>query len=339
MEQERRAIRFGLVVIVFAVVWKLMGSGMWEPVADLLSRPRVASFLMYLETGRVASVQETLPMQTIAPTLAVVATEPATVPTTQPPRVTVTFSAEEGALTEVFNATRYGVDAGALVTQPLSWDLTQEGATVLIVHTHATESFTMDGEQYVESSKYRTLDERYNMVRVGEELAGVLESYGITVIHDRTLHDYPSYTGAYNSSRKAVEGYLKENPGIVLVLDLHRDSVELSNGSQMGTTATVNGKEAAQMMFVMGTDDGGLVHPRWRDNLALAVMLQTRLEQTAPGLMRPLYLRRERFNQDLLPGMLLVEMGAAGNTLQEALQAAQALGHAIGALRYGANLS
>ena len=195
MEQERRAIRFGLVMIMFAVFWKLLSSGMWEPVAEFLSQPRVASFLMYLETGRVVSAEETAPAQTVA----VVATEPTAQPTTEPPKRPMTFSAEDGALTEVFNATRYAVDAGALVTQPLSWDLTQEGAKVLIVHTHATESFTKDGEDYVESSKYRTLDEHYNMVRVGEELAGVLESYGITVLHDRTLHDYPSYTGSYNS--------------------------------------------------------------------------------------------------------------------------------------------
>lgn len=335
-------------MIAFAVVWKLLSSGILQPVAAFLGQPGVASFLMYLETGRVASVPATAPTVsttvpteaatvsvTVEPTVAVMATEPPT----EPPRVPVTFTPEDGALTDVFNATRYAADAAELVTRPLAWDLTQGGPKVLIFHTHATESFTKNGESYVESSQYRTLDEGYNMVRVGEELARVLESYGIGVIHDRTLHDYPSYTGAYNSSRKAVQNYLEQYPDIALVLDVHRDAVELSNGAQMDTSAAVNGQESAQLMLVMGSDAGGLTHPQWQENLALAVKLQSQLERTAPGLMRPLYLRKERFNQDLMPGMLLVEVGAAGNTLQEALVAAQALGHAIGALRYGANTS
>lgn len=324
-------------MILVAALWTLAGGG--RPVTEFFGRPEVASFLLYLETGRVVHpTEETVPTVTDAPTAP---TPPPTqaVLATEPPRLPMAFTAQDGALTEVFNATKYAADVEALVTRPLDWELTQGGPKVLILHTHATESYTQSGERYEETVKFRTLDEAHNMLRVGDALKQVLESYGISVIHDRTLHDYPSYTGSYNSSRRAAEHYLQQYPGIELILDVHRDAVELSSGAQMDTSATVSGQESSQLMLVLGTDAGGLEHPNWQENLSLAVKLQSLLERESPGLMRPLYLRKERFNQDLLPGMLLVEVGAAGNTLQEALTAAEALGHAIAALRYGANTS
>ena len=278
---------------------------------------------------QVAAMETTVPEITVP--------ETTVAQTTAPVKLPVSFSQEDGRLVELSNATHYGVELAQLVTKPLRWDLTEGGAKVLIVHTHATESFTKEGESYEESGNFRTLNESYNMVQVGAVMAQVLRSYGIEVIHDRTLHDYPSYNGSYSASRKTVEGYLAQYPDIALVLDVHRDSVELESGRQMDTSAQVNGKESARLMLVMGTDAGGLHHPQWQENVALAVQLHAQLERTAPGIMRQLYLRKERFNQDLLPGMLLVEVGAAGNTLAEALTAAEALGHAIGALRYGTN--
>ncbi len=329
-------MQMGLWMVVFAVLWKAMGGGLLQSVTEKLKEPSVASFLLYLETGRAVSADAVSATQ-----VAEVLTKPpptaAATETTAPAKLPLGFSPEDGLRVELFNATNYGVDMGQLVTKSLQWDLTEGGPKVLILHTHATESYTKAGQTYEESGNFRTLNEEYNMVRIGEALAGVLESYGIGVIHDRTLHDYPSYTGAYNASRKTVERYLQQYPGIVLVLDLHRDAVELSNGRQMDTSARVSGKEAAQLMLVMGTDAGGLQHPVWQENLTVAAQLHARLEDDAPGLMRPLYLRKERFNQDLLSGMLLVEVGAAGNTQEEALVAVEALGHAIGAMRYGTN--
>jgi len=337
-------MRLGLWMIVFAVLWKVVGSGVLQTVAEKLKGPSVAAFLLYLETGRVVPPETaaTEPQQTLAAVATETTVPQTTVETTVPQttaeqRLPVAFTKEEGVLVDMSNATRYAVDLEQLVTRPVNWDLTQGGPKVLIVHTHATESFTKAGESYEESGNFRTLNEGYNMVRVGEVLAQVLGSYGIEVIHDRTLHDYPSYNGSYNASRKTVERYLQQFPDLALVLDVHRDAVELADGRQMDTSAQVNGRESARLMLVMGTDAGGLHHPRWQENLTVAAQLHAQLERSAPGIMRQLYLRRERFNQDLLPGMLLVEVGAAGNTLPEALTAAEALGHAIGALRYGTN--
>jgi stage II sporulation protein P len=205
---------------------------------------------------------------------------------------------------------------------------------VLILHTHTTESYTRAGENYVETSDYRTLNEDYNMLSIGARVAEILEENGITVVHDRTLHDYPSYNGSYNHARKSMQTYLRQYPGIRLVLDLHRDATDGESG-QLRTLSTIGGKTAAQLMLVMGTDEAGLTHDNWQQNLALALKLQAQLERQAPGITRPTILRAQRFNQDLSTGALLVEVGAAGNTHHEAMLAAEELAKAIVALSKG----
>ena len=108
----------------------------------------------------------------------------------------------------------------------------EEGPQVLIVHTHASEAYTMPpGEEYVPSGECRTTDCAYTVVRVGDELARTLEDAGLTVLHDTTLHDYPEYSGAYNRSLETVEAYLEEYPTISFVLDVHRDAFAGPAGS------------------------------------------------------------------------------------------------------------
>ena len=123
------------------------------------------------------------------------------------------------------------------------------------------------------------------------------------------------------------------------MLDIHRDSVTDKNGKQVRLTADINGKKSAQLMLVVGTDANGLKHPDWPDNMALAVKLHAQLEKSVPGICRPISFRKQRFNQDLSPGALIVEVGAAGNSRQEALLAAEQLARAILALAKGTAVS
>ena len=209
---------------------------------------------------------------------------------------------------------------------------------MLIYHSHACECYTKEpGQQYQQQDNCRTTAREYNMVAVGDALTALLEAAGITVIHDRQLHDEPYYANAYTNSRRSVESYLQEYPSICLVLDLHRDAAILANGGHYATRATVDGQPAAQLMLVVGTDYAGGMHPNWSENLALALKMQAVLEKNCPGITRAITLRGSRFNQDLLPGALLIEVGASGNTLEEALRAVPVLADAIIALQYGAN--
>ena len=72
---------------------------------------------------------------------------------------------------------------------------------VLIYHTHTTESFEpFVRENYDAEFNYRTTDETKNVIMVGDAIQAELEAQGIGVIHVRTIHDYPSYNGAYDRS-------------------------------------------------------------------------------------------------------------------------------------------
>ena len=208
----------------------------------------------------------------------------------------------------------------------------EEGPQVLIVHTHGSEAYTMPpGEEYEASSECRTTDCNYNVVRIGDEIAAALEEAGISVIHDATLHDYPQYSGAYDRSLATINSYLEQYPSISFVLDIHRDAISDGEGNMYKVVSNVAGVNAAQMTFVIGTDGGGLEHPQWRENLKLAAAVQQRLCEDYPTLMRPITVRNSRYNQHVTTGSLLVEMGAAGNSLDEALLSARLLGQALAA--------
>ena len=249
----------------------------------------------------------------------------ATIPATEP--TLPSYSDADGL--ELYYASTEDPDIPALLAQPLRWNLRGEEPTVLIVHTHTTESYTRVDEPYTESAAWRTADEDYNMVAIGEIVKRILEENGIPVIHDRELHDYPSYNGSYTRTRKAIKDYVNQYSSIQLVLDLHRDAAG-EGSNQMRTSATVDGEPSAQLMLVMGTN-----YDSYPENLSLALKLHAQLEQQCPGITRPLQLRAARFNQDLCPGSLLVEVGAAGNTHPEARRAAEQLSEAIVALAEG----
>jgi len=341
MKQERRAIRVGVALILLAAVWRLAGGGGGDRLLSFFQKPDVAAFLVYLETGRVVrlSAQAQTEPQTVTTLPQPSQPEETTpsLPAQTEPAPSLRFAPEDSGLLSVYKACSYSVDKETLLMQSLDWDLTGPEPTVLILHTHTTESYTKGALDYVETATYRTLDTQYNMVQVGARLTQRLQQLGIGVIHDTSVHDYPSYTGSYNHSRKTTKEYLEQYPSLKLVLDIHRDAAENSDGSQMATAATVDGQDSAQLMLLVGSDAAGLSHPNWRENMALAAKLQVTLEKQWPGITRPLCFRAERFNQDLLPGALLVEVGTAGNTLEEALVAADSLAWAISQLAKGAN--
>jgi stage II sporulation protein P len=206
-----------------------------------------------------------------------------------------------------------------------------EGPQVLIVHTHTSEAYTpSDGNRYEASDTMRTQDPNFNILRVGDVLSAHLEEAGLSVLHDCTVNDYPSYAGAYSRSGAVVEQALAEHPSIRMVIDLHRDALCSDTVVYKTVAELPDAEPCAQVMFVVGTDSLGLEHPDWRENLKLAVWLQNAVSQRHPTLLRPIDLVRERYNQHLSRGMMLIEIGSSGNTLPEAVRAAELLGDAMG---------
>lgn len=206
------------------------------------------------------------------------------------------------------------------LTEDFDARLVDGAPQVLILHSHGSEAYTPAGDtEVVWSGDYRTTDSRYNVVSVGDAMAEEFTNAGISVLHDRTLYDYPSYSGAYDRSLAAIESYLAQYPSIRFVLDIHRDAIADSEGNQYKVVSTIEEEgTAAQLTLVMGSDGSGLSHPEWMENLKLAVAIQERIAGDYPTLMRPMLLRNSRYNQHATTGSLLVEVGAAGNSPEEA---------------------
>ncbi len=229
------------------------------------------------------------------------------------------------------NSTGEKIDIKSLLNKNLSFKIKQNNEPqVLIMHTHTTESYMMeDKDYYTEEYKSRTTNNDKNMAKVGTIIAQKLNENGIKTIHDKTKHDYPEYTGSYGRAAKTVTSYLKKYPSIKIVLDLHRDAVTAEDGKAKLVT-TINGKKAAQIMLVMGSQTGGITgHPNWKENLSLAFKLQQTVEKKYPTIARPVMLASKKYNQSLSKGSLLIEFGTDVNTLDEACYSAELVGDSL----------
>jgi len=226
------------------------------------------------------------------------------------------------------NESKYQINEKELLNEKLDFNITAGKPCVLIVHTHGSESYTASkAYNYEQTENYRTRDSKYNMIRIGEELKKRLEAAGVGVIHDKTINDYPSYNDSYNKTEKVIRANLQKYPSICFVFDIHRDAAGDSD-NPIKFTSTVNGEKAAQVMIVCGSNQN-LENPNWQKNLSLALKIQNYFETEYPSFMRPLNLRKERFNMHLTTGSLLFEVGTNSNTMDEALAAARCLGDGL----------
>lgn len=178
------------------------------------------------------------------------------------------------------------------------------------------------GYEYEATGNYRTTDLNYSVARVGTELTNYLKEKGFNVTHNTTYHDYPAYSGSYARSLNTLEGLL-EGKNTQLVFDLHRDAVGSSN--EYAPTIKINDNYVAQIMFVIGTNGGGLEHPNWIQNLKIAVKIQEKANEMYPGLFRPIIIRNSRYNQHLTNGSSIIEVGATGNTMEQCILSMQCL--------------
>ena len=205
-----------------------------------------------------------------------------------------------------------------LTQEMLKPDITIENRNIIIFHTHSCESYTSSEKYpYITTGNYRTTDLNYTVTRVGTELENQLKNYNFNVVHNQDYHDYPSYNGSYTRSLKTVEGILETAPSDIII-DLHRDAV--GSRSDYAPTVKIGDEEAAQIMFVIGTNNGGLWHPNWNQNLKFAVKVQEKAEELYPGLFKPIMLTKSRYNQHTGKYANIIEVGATGNTLEQCLK-------------------
>lgn len=198
---------------------------------------------------------------------------------------------------------------------------------VLMYSTHTSESYTTsDLYKFKYSGTYRTRDAKYNMLSVVHILNKTLNERGIATVMDTTAHDYVSYNNAYKNSMKTLNKNLEEYSHFGLVIDVHRDA---SSDLTFGPKVKINGKDTAKLMIVIGVGYQSLENKYWKENLATALKIAKIGEAMYPGLFRHVLVRDSRYNQHIEDGSILVEVGATGNTLEEAYYGVRCLGNII----------
>jgi stage II sporulation protein P len=121
-----------------------------------------------------------------------------------------------------------------------------------------------------------------------------------------------TYVDSYKASRiPLIDAKAKYNT-LEYYIDVHRDSP-----SRGDTTLTMNNKNYARVMFVVGLDN-----PKYNDNLKLARKLHQLVEVKYPKLSRGVLTKKGRgvngiYNQDISPNMILLEIGGYANTVDE----------------------
>lgn len=227
---------------------------------------------------------------------------------------------------KVSNSTGYQINPRDFLSSPLAFNIDNNGPQILIMHTHTTESYSE--ETYNKGAPDRNLDETKNMTAIGNAMKEVFLRNGINAIHDKTVHDYPSYNASYQSAEATIRKNLSANSGIKVVLDVHRDGITREDGTKVKLVTDINGEKTAQIMLVVGTNVN-LVHDNWQENFKLASKIQAKAIEVYPSLMRPIDLRKERFNEHLTLGSLIVEVGSNGNTIEEAIRGGERIAEVI----------
>lgn len=255
--------------------------------------------------------EQTLPLATIGLKTEVITNNP----------LTLNFNREYGNV-KIKNETSY-----ELTDEMLNPNIDISNKNILLFHTHTCESYTASEKyNYEPTGNFRTTDLNFSVARVGDEFTNQLKSYGYNVIHDTTYHDYPAYNGSYTRSLETVSNILKNNEADI-IFDVHRDAI--GSRSDYAPCVKIGDDIAAQIMFVVGSNEGGLWHPNWNQNLKFAIKVQEKAEEMYPGLFKPITLTKYRYNQHVGKYASIIEVGATGNTLEQCLNSMKYLAKVI----------
>ncbi len=226
---------------------------------------------------------------------------------------------------QINNKTNTSINILEFLKTEIPFKIEGDAIEVLILHTHTTESYmSYNRNYYTATDSSHSNDETKNMVAIGTVFEKKLTAAGIKVIHSKVVHDYPSYSGSYDKSSETINAVLKEYPTVKIVLDLHRDSIADGSGGKIKPVVSIGGKDAAQVMLVMGNN-----FSTWKNNFSLAVRFHQTMQVMYPGLARPISLYNKTYNQNLSNGAMLIEVGTDANTLEEALYGAQLCSNAL----------
>jgi stage II sporulation protein P len=221
------------------------------------------------------------------------------------------FKLEEKQIRKVDEKPEGSNQVATLDNPALKKTLNKAKPEVLIYHSHTCEAYRTSDK---DSSKTdSSIDVTRNVTSVGDVIASELENkYGITVIHDKTVHDKGDYDGAYKKSGVTLDKYLKEYGDFKLIIDLHRDSVAKS-----AVTTKINGESVARFMFVVTEKN-----PKYAKQRKLIDSMIKISNKLFPDLLRgnEIYAYQwgmDYYNQNRSDNAVLLEVGANANTIDE----------------------
>lgn len=175
---------------------------------------------------------------------------------------------------------------------------------VIIYHTHATESYLPAA-----ASNAHTTELKSTVREAAETLSAQLKYHGYSVVHDMTLHDYPSYNKSYNRSLETVKKLCSSYSNKKIVIDFHRDAAT-SNGK--AKTATINGEKVAAFCLVVGTQNDNYAKIR-----AFADKITAKANEMYPGFAKAVVEKPYKFNEYVSDSYILLEVGNNANTIDE----------------------
>jgi len=169
-----------------------------------------------------------------------------------------------------------------------------------------------------------------NVLMASYILKEKLNKLGIsTIVETTNLSDFLNANGwdhssSYKASRLLLLDNISKYDSLEYFIDIHRDSV-----SKSVSTVTIDNKNYAKILFVVG-----LEHDNYQANLDNMNKLNALAEKYYPGLSRGVYKKQGSgvngiYNQDINANVILIEVGAVENTIEEVFNTTTALSNIL----------
>lgn len=198
----------------------------------------------------------------------------------------------------------------------------EESPVIYIYNSHQLENYN--------SSNLDIYGITPNVLMASYLLKEKINSKGIsTIVEDVNLSEFLSlnnwdYSNSYKASRIFALDKKNKYSSLEYFIDIHRDSV-----SKKVTTATIDGKSYARILFVVG-----LEHENYESNLKTAEEINALFNKHYPGLSRGIYKKEGKgvdgiYNQDISSKSILIELGGVDNNIDEVLNTTEAISNIL----------
>lgn len=205
------------------------------------------------------------------------------------------------------------------IKMPKKVELNMKKPTIFIYHTHGTESYMPETV-----GNFHSLNRKYTVRAVGDILSQYLTTRGYQVIHDDTLHDYPSYQQSYVRALETLQSNLKKNSSLKIVFDVHRDAAPNDQTARENSFVIINNEKVARFSIVVGTKN-----PNAAQLQNFAEYIKAKSDELYPGLAKKTITKEFKFNQYNSDYYALIEVGNTVNQIDEAMRTSKYLAHIL----------